>query len=85
MKSKLVNDKINCRVLVLVSGAPLFHVTESVLLLPPAVVQRLEATVEDTGTWECSLAHCHHLTSLSTLFFISPLWPVLGTVFFCMF
>lgn len=39
MKSKLLNDKINCAVLVLVSGAPLFHVMESVLLLPPAGVQ----------------------------------------------
>lgn len=34
MKSKLLNDKINCSELVLVSGAPLFHVMKSVLLLP---------------------------------------------------
>lgn len=36
MKSKLLNDKINCSELVLVSGAPLFHVMKSVLLLPCA-------------------------------------------------
>lgn len=42
MKSKLLNDKINRSVLFLVSGAPLFHVMKSMLLLPRAGLWGLE-------------------------------------------
>lgn len=77
-KSKLLHDNINCSVLVLVSGAPLFHVRESMLLLPPPGVQWVEATVEAiVGYWELGSAVLTWDLSHAYLVNVFNLWSAL--------